>query len=299
MKKIGKKNVIIIIIILLILIIGIILGIGLTGLKKYSEINKESKNIISYEEELSMANESQEEILVDLSDYEETGEFTEDGIAWVYKEGYNGKGCGYINKNGEFVIPIQEDILQTDLDGLSINYDDYHNGIVLIARNEDWGKYTITAYDTDGNDVSNMETKNPYIRIQRFQGVKNPFIFLNGNNYIYSEVYIFDMNTKEFKQVREKDFWQFGDNFGDGLLYCYSEGSIIYLDENGDEALKITTDSNENYVGIEEASDFINGEATLLFRGKDGNEYTVTIDKTGKWLDEPVKHENAVHVRND
>ena len=191
MKKIEKKKVAIIIIILVILIIGAVLGIVLTGLRQYSEINKESKNKISYKEELLKNNERQEEILVDLSNYEESGEFTEDGIAWVYKEDYNGKGCGYINKKGEFVIPIQEDILETDLDGLSINYDNYHNGIVLIARNANWGKYTITAYDTDGNEVSSMETENPYIRIQRFQDVKNPFIFLNGNNYIYSEVYIF------------------------------------------------------------------------------------------------------------
>ena len=303
MKKIEKKKVAIIIIILVILIIGAVLGIVLTGLRQYSEINKESKNKISYKEELLKNNERQEEILVDLSNYEESGEFTEDGIAWVYKEDYNGKGCGYINKKGEFVIPIQEDILETDLDGLSINYDDYHNGIVLIARNVEWGKYTITAYDTDGNEVSSMETENPYIRIQRFQDVKNPFIFLNGNNYIYSEVYIFDIDTNKFKQIREKDYWQFGDNFGDGLLYCYtkdiSESSIIYLDENGDEALKITTKSNESYAEIIEASDFFDGEATLLFRGKDGNKYTVTIDKTGEWLDEPIKHENAIRIRND
>ena len=74
------------------------------------------------------------------------------------------------------------------------------------------------------------------------------------------------------------------------MLYCYtkdiSESSIIYLDENGDEALKITTKSNKSYAEIIEASDFFDGEATLLFRGKDGNKYTVTIDKTGEWLDD-------------
>ena len=65
MKKIEKKKVAIIIIILVILIIGAVLGIVLTGLRQYSEINKESKNKISYKEELLKNNERQEEILVD------------------------------------------------------------------------------------------------------------------------------------------------------------------------------------------------------------------------------------------
>lgn len=301
MKKIGTREVIIGV--LIIAIIGVILAMGVVN---YSKIRQESRNenkMSSREEILKYNENNNEEINIDLSEYEETGEFTEDGIAWVYKEDYSGKGCGYINKNGEFVIPIQEDILQTDSNSLSKGYDDYHNGIVLIAKNVEWGKYSITAYDTNGNVVSSMVATSPYIHIKRFQGVKNPFIFVRDDSSVDSEAYIFDMSTKKFKQIREKDYWSFGDNFSDGLLYCYtkdiSKVSISYLDENGNEALEITTKSNENYVGIITASDFIDGEATLLFTGKDGNDYTVTIDKKGNWLDEPVKHKNSENIRND
>ena len=49
-----------------------------------------------------------------------------------------------------------------------------------------------------------METENPYIRIQRFQGRKESIHIFKWQQYIYSEVYIFDINTNKFKQIREK-----------------------------------------------------------------------------------------------
>jgi len=96
-------------------------------------------------------------------------------------------------------------------------------------------------------------------------------------------------------------------DYSEGMLYSGDEFasmaangcSVRFLDENGELALYLGSLANENYKAVYSATDFKDGKSDIIFLGQNSKRYTVTIDKTGKWLTEPKEVDNEFRVRND
>ena len=103
------------------------------GTEKITTNNETSTNS-SVTSDYQQSTENQE--TVDLSEYEEYGSFKgedyENQIAWVIKSDYNGRRYGYINRKGEFVIPLSSDIRY--LTNTSNKLNDYENGKVVVRH---------------------------------------------------------------------------------------------------------------------------------------------------------------------
>lgn len=258
--------------------------------------SKRTRNYNQFNEEEYIV--PQKEPTVDLSKYKSHGSFTEDGIAWACTEDYTGHKCGYINTKGDTIIPFKDNLIDIDGNSLSEKYDDYKNGVVLVAEKiKNNGDIMVSAYDTSGNIITSINQKNStFFSVNHYNGINNVMFTISNLSACGDEKYIYNYNNKEMKKFDVSCTRMFANDFSDGLLYSRdstSDYNIIFYDKDFNEALKIIVDDNENYESLPEVSDFKNGNATLLFIGKDRNKYTVTIDKKGKWLDEPKKYEET------
>lgn len=234
---------------------------------------------------------------LDLSEYTEHGKFGEDGIMWVKKSDYTGIQCGYIDYNGKVIMPLTTGIEETT---------NFKDGFAIVKHKKDYlGIPGFSVIDKVGNILFDY-----YTTADIWENIiivnKNIILARNicdsrelENNKMLS--LIFFSNTNKLVKINELFLYSFEDapiSVSDGLIrvvtydakkgyFSHRPNTIEYFDENGEVVLKIDNSSNENYEHIQYVENFIDGKAILTFEGKDENLYNVTIDKQGKWLDEP------------
>lgn len=220
------------------------------------------------------------ETTVDFSLYSNHGSFGDDGITWVEKSDYTGVKYGYIDRDGNFIIPLTSEIVYAK---------NFYKGFAII-----W--YT---HDNMWNgDCAIINTKGEVVATFEKHAACDLITLNNGNIYLEtggSEASMFCVSTCEFVSVPLARYWtDVSLGYHEGLLLIdgrYSnyddEEGVRYIDENGEVVLHLEK-SNQYYRKIKGASVFENGKATVFFLGQNLELYKVTIDKTGKWLDEPV-----------
>lgn len=249
------------------------------GNKNNTVTNNESKNDVSESSLSNIGSQSQ----VDLSEYDDYGSFFGDDlnnqIAWVCKSDYNGRRYGYINSKGEFVIPLSTEIMTlTNTSDILNNYQD--GKVVVSTTNQE-----IIIYDTKGEVVTKYENAGG---AHESKNLSNGNILITGQG-LYPDAYMYIASNNEIIKLPYTDPITCQGNYSDGLLACEVEGKgIIYLDEQGNEKLRIDTSDNSAYMAVLEGSSFENGKATITFQGRDYKKYEVNIDKNGEWLDEPI-----------
>lgn len=234
---------------------------------------------------------------LDLSEYTEHGKFGEDGIMWVEKSDYTGIQYGYIDYNGNAIMSMSSEIEEVD---------NFNDGFAVIKHKKDYLGYPkFTVINKVGNDLFDyygisdigervkIVNKNIVIAYSMADGfdlgseLTNYIFFCKTNKLVKIDKLI--LRSVESEPI----------SISDGLIRIaaceehrevtyYKTYTIHYFDENGELVLKIDDNSNENYVHVQYVENFIDGKSVLTFEGKDENLYNVTIDKTGKWLDEPV-----------
>lgn len=232
---------------------------------------------------------------LDLSQYENWGSFGEDGLMWVEKSDYTGKQFGYIDYNGNVIIPFTSKIKEPG---------NFVAGYAIVACESDVmnnGIYNVI--NTKGETV--FEFKN-YAISSHYQSSNGNIVFMgiNLNENTFSSTtknYIFCSNIGNIVEF-------VGDSsepmlYSNGLLRTHRTNwdtpnkkipginyidIVTFYDENGNEALTVDTNSSEYYRELLYVEDFINEVSTVYFQGLDRNYYTVQINKKGEWISEPV-----------
>ncbi len=314
MKKVSSKKLVGILCLLLVVIIGTS-GCGTSDYSNGQEIVS-SQDTSSNEEVLPDQDDNpysthkiiNGEIIVeydysdayeklDLSEYTEHGKFGKDGIMWVKKSDYTGIQYGYIDYNGNVIMSMSSEIEEVD---------NFNDGFAIIKHKKDYvGFPKFSVIDKVGNILFDYYTTADIG--ERVTLVNKNIIVVHNvsdsidlkNAKIIS--YVFFSNTNKLVKISESILCSIEDapiSVSDGLIrvvtYDAKKGTIYhrsntieYFDENGEVVLKIDNSSNDNYEHIQYVENFIDGKAILTFEGKDENLYNVTIDKQGKWLDEP------------
>lgn len=220
---------------------------------------------------------------IDLSEYEDYGSFKGEDyanqIAWVCKSDYNGRRYGYINRKGEFIIPLSSDIRY--MTNTSNELNDYENGKVVVSTLSQG----FIIYDTEGDIVAQYKDTSG---VYEAKTLSNGNIIITNHDLIYPDVYMYVESTNEITKLPYDSEIGTNGNYSDGLLACMINDEIVYLDEQGNEKLRIDNLDNSAYLSLSRGGDFKDGKATLKFFGKDRKYYEVTIDTNGNWLDEPV-----------
>ena len=220
------------------------------------------------------------ETTIDFSLYSDHGDFGDDGITWVEKSDYTGTKYGYIDRDGNFIMPLTDKIVKAE---------NFHKGFAVI-----W--YTCDLFSN--GDCAIINTKCEVVATFKHHAITKRYRFDNGNMYLgeSTSASMFCASTCEFVTVPLIDVIDTSPSIGynEGLLLTYGcypstsgEKGVRYIDENGKIVLHLEK-TNQYYRAIRGASIFSNGKATVFFIGQDRKLYKVTIDKTGKWLDEPV-----------
>ncbi len=264
---------------------------------------------------LNQSNKTKNKVKIDFdfSEYESHGEFGEDGIAWVTVSDYSGIKKGYIRSNGEWVIPLTDKIRTCR---------DYEDGIVAVTYNpidKNTGEmYTrinygeVKIFDTSGTELASIP-QNGQIG---YGGDWSTKVFNNGNMLLenpYYDRYFYVRSTGEFFEMGEDkngnnnnvNISECGD-YSDGYLFAVKGSNLTaggariwFVDEYGQTALICSNDQNSSYKNVYEALDFKNGKSTVLFQGQNLKYYTVTIDKQGNWLDEPIELDGYEAIRKN
>ncbi len=289
-----KRNIIIAVVSILVVVF---IGFGVVAFMNYASLSR-NRNVIPEE-----VNNSSFEESFDWSEYTTHGEFGPDGIAWVCIDNYTGSNCGYINKNKEYVFDLMDKNRFDPVKTVGFEYllDDYQDGTAVIVYTNDETDMDhgcfIGVYDTNGKVIDEVEQSRVRCNYE-VKHLDNGNIVIYGGDFTPDYYYMYGAKSKKIKEL-EISFIDNVDEleYSDGLLYIYDRDVIgtpgpRYFDESGNLVLKITTESNENFTRVNSGTPFENGKATINFKGKDNNNYTVTIDKKGKWLDEPVRAED-------
>lgn len=216
---------------------------------------------------------------IDLSQYSEYGTLTDDGIMWVKKSGYADVEYGYINSNGEYIVPLSSEITYTH---------NFQNGFAIAEFDDHWDGTLCKIYNTSGEVVGHF-FKNARTTINHLN---------NGNIYLKeasteettraSAAYMFCAESNKLVEMPIPYFGWWTPDYSDGLMLVYGnymEETIKYFDSDGNCVLDLVTSSEYSVIY---ATDFVDGKASITFVGNDGEHYMVDIDKTGKWLSEPV-----------
>jgi|GEM_PF-2413185 len=173
---------------------------------------------------------------------------------------------------------------------------DYHFGLTVVCVDKSaniWG-----VVDTNETVLVKFIRKDGKVR------------FLNNGNIFFTSVSInlqdptfddfcscmFCKNTGKLVKMPEPAFnYASTIDYSDDLMIIYSNNrknsGTKYFDPDGNCVLDLDN-SNENYLTVTWASGFEDNEAVVYFKGTDKNIYRVTIDKTGKWLNEPEAKKN-------
>lgn len=235
---------------------------------------------------------------LDLSQYASWGTFGADGLMWVEKSDYTGKQFGYIDYKGNLVIPFSSEIVTPG---------DFAAG------------YAIVCYEYDGfgmgNGIRGVMNTNGEIKLKfnnhaiskcyRSDNGNIVFVGINLMDDLYSSEtknYIFCGKTGKTIEISGGPVASDGMYYSNGLLRTYRtewytdennynayKDVVTFYDENGVEALTIDTNSSEYYKSLLYVEDFVDEKSVVYFWGLDRNYYKVEIDKTGKWITEPVK----------
>lgn len=224
---------------------------------------------------------------LDLSQYSSWGSFGLDGIMWVEKADYAGKQIGYIDYNGNEIVPLTDTIKRAC---------DFYNGLAIVLYEEEvWNNGMRGIINTQGEVVAKYENHaaTKYNHLNNGNIVFSSDIDIEGKSYSGGNAYMFVKATGDFVEV-PVPAWQSIEtiDYSDGLLLIYSnyyvDPGAKYFDEEGNCVLDLDN-SSEYYKEVMFASDFVDGEATVNFVGMDRDWYTVKIDKSGAWKTEPVK----------
>lgn len=216
---------------------------------------------------------------IDLSQYSEYGTHTNDGIIWVKKSSYAGVEYGYIDSNGEYVIPLSNEITYAH---------NFEKGFAIVEFDDHWDGTLCKIYNTSGNAVAHF-----------FKNGRTTINYLNnGNIYLCeasteettraSAAYMFCAESNKLVEMPLPYSSWWSPDYSDGLMLVFSyymDGAIKYFDSDGNCVLDL--EENCEY-SVVHATDFVDGKATITFVGKDRERYKVDIDKTGRWLSEPI-----------
>lgn len=229
---------------------------------------------------------------LDLSMYDEWGEFGEDGLMWVIKNDYKGKQISYMNTKGEIVFTLPEgssiDTYYPQIAG------DFRNGLAIFYYELDPMNNGIAGIiNTSGEVIAKFDR----CAMTQISYLSNGNIFFNyvgmneGHEYTETEkeTYMFVKKSADFVSMPfpAKNSIETID-YSDGLMFIYCDFMVEtkgYYDSNGRCVIDLT--ENEEY-WISGASPFEDGKATLTFIGDDDNYYNVEINKKGEWISEPV-----------
>ncbi len=171
---------------------------------------------------------------------------------------------------------------------------DYHNGLAVIKL--DSSRHISGILDEDGNTLAKFVDKST----GKIKYLNNGNIFftavsldLDEPSFANTHSYMFCKSSGEFVPMPAPAYnYASKINYSDGLMIVYSNGrgevGTKYFDGDGNCVLDLDN-SNKNYLDVTWASGFDHGEAVVFFTGADKNNYRVFIDKTGKWLGDPVK----------
>ncbi len=246
-------------------------------------------------------NEAYEKL--DLSEYTEHGKFGEDGIMWVKKSDYTGVQYGYIDYNGNIIMPLTSEIEEVD---------DFNDGFSSIKYKKDFfGFPKFSVINTAGKILFDYYTT---------ADIGERVLVVNDNIVMaYNVAESIDINAKftntiyfsktdtliNIDKVNLCSIENAPIMVSDGLIRIatyewkgvayHSPCTVRFYDENGELVLKIDDNSNDNYEYIQYIENFIDGKTTLTFKGKNNKFYNVTINKQGEWLDEPIEvQENSI-----
>lgn len=233
---------------------------------------------------------------LDLSQYTEYGKFGDDGIIWVEKSDYTGTQFGYIDYNGNFIIPLTSDIKMPG---------EFISGFVPVVYDIDFSEYKCNFLNTKGEVIFSYITRDDeFADIKAFN--KDIIIFkeLRSASFpttldrLYNS-YVYFVKTNKLIGISDGYFHWEEFSFSDCLLKTV--GSIElngeknlffeFYNDNGEIELRIDEKTNEYYTSICDVDKFVDGKSSVTFVGKDECKYKVTIDKKGNWLDDPV----AIH----
>lgn len=218
---------------------------------------------------------------IDLSQYSEYGFLSDDGIMWVKKSGYDGVEYGYINSNGEYVVPLSSEITLSH---------DFQNGFAVAEFGDQWQGILCKIYNTSGEVVGQFFRE----AITSISHLNNGNIYLEGvsvsedSSVAGNNAYMFCAESKKMVEMPVPTYPMNSPDYSDGLMLVYSNfmvETIKYFDSDGNCVIDLVEDNDYSVVY---ATDFIDGKASITFVGKDSEHYIVDIDKTGKWLTEPV-----------
>lgn len=216
---------------------------------------------------------------IDLSQYSEYGALTDDGIMWVKKSGYDDVEYGYINSKGEYIIPLSSEITYAH---------DFRNGFAIAEFDDHWDGTLCKIYNIHGEVVGHF-----------FKNARTTINYLNNGNIYLNEAlteettkasaaYMFCAKSNKIVEMPIPYFGMWTPDYSDGLMLVFSyymDGAIKYFDSDGNCVLDLEESCEYSVVY---ATDFVDGKASITFLGKDGEHYIVDIDKTGRWLSEPV-----------
>ncbi len=217
---------------------------------------------------------------LDLSKYSGHGRFAEDGIMWVKMSDYTGTKYGYIDYNGNFIVPLSEEI-----SGAS----NFYNGLAIVYFSESL-RYFGVIINTKGESISFFE----YYAVSKWNYLNNGNIYFTDvaveGKYDY-DACMFCKETGEFVVMPYPGRSSIGSiDYSDGLLLVYSKSgdySITgYFDSQGNCVIDLNN-SNQYYKWVKYAERFRKGEATVTFVGLDEEWYKVKINKKGEWISEP------------
>jgi hypothetical protein len=234
---------------------------------------------------------------LDLTQYTDWGSFGADGLMWVEKSNYTGKQFGYIDFKGNIVIPFTSEIISPG---------DFESGYAIVSYEYDglsMGNGIHGVIDTKGE--IKLKFKN-HATSKHYQSKNGNIVFIGINmmDDLYSEPknYIFCSNTKKTIEIPDGPVGTSGIYYSDGLLRTYRyefftdknnyndfKHIITFYNEDAEVTLVIDSKSSEYYMNLITVKDFICGKSEIIFVGQDRNYYKVTIDKTGKWIDEPTQ----------
>lgn len=234
---------------------------------------------------------------IDLSQYASYGSFSDDGVMWVEKSDYTGKSYGCINTEGEYVIPLTSTI--KEIPGFA-----FKNGfcVVIFKSSKRIDNENGVEYEDEFGGIYNSKGE----LVNRFEIEGSSWNYLNNGNIFFSDIdpygtlshtssnaYMFCAETSELIEM-PIPAWQGASSleYSDGLMLIYSRyyrnPGAKYYDEKGKCIIDLDN-SNEYYKQVMYATDFTDGQASVNFIGMDDNWYNVKIDKTGKWINEPIQ----------
>lgn len=203
----------------------------------------------------------QENVVPNLSEFSEVGEFHE-GLAYACKSlAENQKQCGYINASGKIIIPLQYDYAS-----------DFSEGLAVVSK-----------LDKNRNRLLN---KSGYI------DAKGNLVLKGNYFYDFSDNLASDISCSKYFDKTGKvmvDISKLGDSSIDGVCSYFNDGLLLiklnnhyfgYVNKKGELVIKTNARTNEDYSPL--ALSFSDGLAYIELNNKWG-----FIDKNGKIVIKP------------